>query len=48
VSAGAEARTWVTVIGYPPAADGVLHSLHLPMPAPEPLPGPEPEIEPGL
>jgi hypothetical protein len=45
VSAPAEARTWVTEIGYPPAADGPLHSLHLPMPAPEPLPDLEPEIE---
>ena len=39
------ARTWVTEIGYPPAGDGVLHSLHLPMPAPEPLPLPEPDLE---
>jgi hypothetical protein len=40
-----EAQTWVTKIGYPPAAKGSLQVLHKPMPAPEPLPEPEPEPE---
>ncbi len=40
-----EARSYVTELGYPPAGDGVLHSLHRPMPDPEPLPEPEPEME---
>jgi hypothetical protein len=41
----AEVVTYVTEIGYPPAGNGVLHSLHRPMPEPEPLPEPEPELE---
>jgi hypothetical protein len=41
----AEAVTYVTEIGYPPAGDGVLHSLHRPMPEPEPCRLPEPELE---
>jgi hypothetical protein len=47
VSAPAEARTWVTEVGYPPAANGPLQVLHKPMPEPEPLPEPEPEMEIG-
>jgi hypothetical protein len=43
VSTPAEARSYVTEIGYPPPASEVLHSLHRPMPDPEPLPEPEPE-----
>ena len=44
--AGPEARTYVTKIGFPPAASGPLHSLHAPMPEPEPVPEPELEAEP--
>lgn len=39
------ARQYVTEVGYPPAGNGPLQSLHRPMPAPEPLPEPEPEAE---
>ena len=45
MSAPAEARTWVTEIGYQPADAGPLQSLHSHMPEPEPLPEPEPEPE---
>jgi hypothetical protein len=38
-------RIWVTEIGDPPVGGGVLHSLHLPMPAPEPLPEPDLEVD---
>jgi hypothetical protein len=37
-------RTYVTEIGYPPAGNGALHSLHRPMPRPEPLPEPGPDV----
>ena len=37
--------SYVTEIGYPPAGNGVLHSLHRPMPEPELLPEPELEVE---
>ena len=45
MTAAPEAMTWVTEIGYPPAAAGPLHTLFAPMAAPEPLPEPETEIE---
>jgi hypothetical protein len=45
VSAPAEARTWVTEVGYPAAGNGPLQVLHSHMPEPEPLPEPEPEME---
>ena len=38
-------RSWVTKVGYLASGNGVLQSLHRPMPAPEPLPDPEPEPE---
>ena len=45
MSASAEARIWVTEIGFPGADSGPLQSLHSHMPEPEPLPEPEPEPE---
>lgn len=45
MSAPAEARAWVTELGYPAADEGPLQSLHSRMPEPEPLPEPEPEPE---
>jgi len=45
VTAAAEAVTWVTEIGYPPADAGPLHTLFVPMVAPEPLPKPELEAD---
>jgi hypothetical protein len=48
VTAAAEARTWVTEIGYPAADTGPLQAMHSHMPDPEPLPEPEPEMEASL
>lgn len=45
MSAAAEARTWVTEIGYPAAGAGPLQTMHSHMPDPEPVPEPEPELE---
>jgi hypothetical protein len=45
VSAPAEARTWVTEIGYPAADTGPLQAMHSRMPEAEPLP--EPDLTPG-
>jgi hypothetical protein len=45
VSAVAEARTWVTEIGYPAADTGPLQVLHSHMPEPEPVPEPDLEAE---
>jgi hypothetical protein len=48
VSAAAEARTWVTEIGYPSADAGPLQALHSHMPEPEPVPELEAELEASL
>jgi len=48
VSAPAEARTWVTEIGYPAVDTGPLQAMHSHMPDPEPVPEPEPEPEPEM
>jgi hypothetical protein len=45
VTAPAEARTWVTEVGYPAAGREPLQVLHSRMREPEPLPEPEPERE---
>ena len=46
MSAPAEARTWVTEIGYAAADTGPLQALHSHMPEAEPVPEAEPLPEP--